>query len=78
MRDAKLTGYAPKLTEGVTPIQRIEVASRSIPCDGESATPGLGHPRIWLRINPGEDQVTCPYCSITYVLRPGVGGGEHH
>lgn len=78
MRDAKQTGYAPKLTEGVTPVQRVTVATRSIPCDGEGAAPGLGHPRVWLRINPDETQVTCPYCSITYVLAEGAGGDDHH
>ena len=78
MRDAKQTGYAPKLTEGVTPVQRIKVESRSVPCDGEIAGPGLGHPRVWLRINDGAQEVTCPYCSITYVLKAGAGGGDHH
>jgi uncharacterized Zn-finger protein len=78
MRDGNQTGYAPTPIAGVTPDQRIAVASRSTPCDGESATPGLGHPRIWLRINPGQDSVTCPYCSITYVLQPGAGDGDHH
>ncbi|MDB5372185.1 MAG: zinc-finger protein [Belnapia sp.] len=78
MRDAKQTGYAPKLTAGVTPVQRIEVTSRSLPCDGEIAGPGLGHPRVWLRINDGEQAVTCPYCSITYELKAGAGGDDHH
>jgi len=78
MRDAKLTGYAPIPTAGVTPVQRFEVDSRSIPCDGEIAISGLGHPRVWLRINDGETEVCCPYCSITYVLRPGAGDGDHH
>jgi uncharacterized Zn-finger protein len=78
MRDAKQTGYAPKPTAGVTPDQRIEVAQRSIPCDGEVGVGGLGHPRVWLRINDCETEVCCPYCSITYVLKAGAGGGDHH
>ena len=73
MRDAKQTGYAPKLTPGVTPVQQIEVVARSVPCDGETAGPGLGHPRVWLRIEDAERQVTCPYCSLTYVLKRGGG-----
>ena len=76
MRDAKQTGYAPKLVPGVTPEQRIEVATRSVPCDGEVATPGLGHPRIWLRMPDRE--ITCPYCSITYVLKAGADDGDGH
>ncbi len=78
MRDGNQTGYAPKPIPGVTPEQRIEVTSRSVPCDGESVTPGLGHPRVWLRMSTGEDRVTCPYCSITYVLKPGAGDDGHH
>ncbi len=77
MRDARITGYTPHLTPGVTPVQRIEVESRAVACDGEIATPGLGHPRVWLRIT--DQEVTCPYCSITYVLKAGAGdGGDHH
>ncbi|MDO9707560.1 zinc-finger domain-containing protein [Paracraurococcus lichenis] len=78
MRDGKITGYAPTLVPGVTPEQKIEVESRSVPCDGEVGVGGLGHPRIWLRLPIGPDQVTCPYCSITYVLKPGAGDDGHH
>ncbi len=78
MRDGKLTQYAPQATPGVTPTQRIEVTRRAIPCDGEVGVGGLGHPRVWLRINDGASEVTCPYCSITYVLAEGAGGDDHH
>jgi uncharacterized Zn-finger protein len=76
MRDQRQTGYAPRPVEGITPVQRIEVTTRNVPCDGEIAMPGLGHPRIWMRIEDRE--VTCPYCSITYVLKDGAGDGGHH
>lgn len=76
MRDPRLTGYAPHPVEGITPVQRIEVESRAVPCDGEIAIGALGHPRVWLRIT--DHEVTCPYCSITYVLKDGAGGGEQH
>jgi uncharacterized Zn-finger protein len=79
MRDPKLTGYAPQPVEGVTPDQRIEIESTVHPCDGEIGVGALGHPRVWLRMSPGRDDVTCPYCSITYVLKPGAGGdGDAH
>jgi uncharacterized Zn-finger protein len=78
MRDGNQTGYAPKPIQGVTPDQRIEVTSRSVPCDGEVGVGGLGHPRVWLPMTAGENQVTCPYCSITYVLKPGAGDDGHH
>lgn len=76
MRDPKQTGYAPKLVQGVTPDQRIEATSHNVPCDGETGVGGLGHPRVWLRIPDRE--VTCPYCSITYVLKPGVDDAAGH
>ena len=78
MRDPKLTGYAPIPVPGVTPVERIEIDSTNHPCDGEVGVGGAGHPRIWLRIPPDSDEVTCPYCSITYVLKPGAGGGDGH
>jgi uncharacterized Zn-finger protein len=76
MRDERQTGYAPKPVEGVTPVQRIEVTSRSVACDGRIGEDGLGHPRIWMRI--AEREVTCPYCSITYVLKDGAGDDDGH
>ena len=77
MRDPKLTGYAPIPVPGVTPVERIEIDSTNHPCDGEVGVGGAGHPRIWLRIPPDSDEVTCPYCSITYVLKPGARDGGH-
>ncbi len=75
MRDQHMTGYGPKPVVGVTPEQRVTVHSRKVACDGEAAS-GLGHPRIWLHIE-GHD-VTCPYCSITYVLAEGAGEDHGH
>ena len=77
MRDGNQTGYAPKPIEGVTPMQRVEVEDSSIPCDGEVGVGGLGHPRIWLRISVDQGEITCPYCSITYVLKPGADVDAH-
>lgn len=80
MRDPKLTGYAPHAVPGLTPDQRIEIESRVHPCDGEVGVGGLGHPRVWLRMPADGNEVTCPYCSITYALKPGadVGGAHGH
>ena len=36
----------------------------------------LGHPRIWMTIQ--DHEVTCPYCSITYVLAEGAGEDHGH
>ncbi|WP_198373016.1 zinc-finger domain-containing protein [Roseomonas rosulenta] len=79
MRDPLMTGYGPKFVEGLTPDQRVEVHARKVACDGEAAG-ALGHPRIWLHIEdrPEGRQVTCPYCSITYVLADGAGEDHGH
>jgi uncharacterized Zn-finger protein len=78
MRDERQTGYTPKPVEGITPVQRIEVTTRNVPCDGEVGVGDLGHPRIWMRIALDQREVTCPYCSITYVLKDGAGDDGHH
>ncbi len=75
MRDQRMTGYTPVLTPGVTPVQTFTVEKRSVPCDGGGDL-ALGHPRVWLRIE--DRQVTCPYCSRTYVLAEGAGDDHGH
>ncbi|WP_408887527.1 zinc-finger domain-containing protein [Teichococcus aestuarii] len=74
MRDANLTGYTPKATPGVTPEEILPAHSRVVTCDGGGGA--LGHPAVSLRIEA--TQVTCPYCSRTYVLQDGAGGDDHH
>ncbi|WP_159996300.1 zinc-finger domain-containing protein [Roseomonas sp. 18066] len=74
MRDPNLTGYTPKATPGVTPVDTQEVTSRVVTCDGGGGA--LGHPGVSLRIE--DKQVTCPYCSRTFILQDGAGGGDHH
>lgn len=74
MRDARQTGYTPVQVPGVTPEERITTERRAVPCDGGGGA--LGHPRVWLRIVGHE--VTCPYCSRTYVLAEGAGDDDHH
>ncbi|MBI0432910.1 zinc-finger domain-containing protein [Roseomonas sp. KE0001] len=74
MRDANLTGYAPMLLPGVTPEDLTEVQSRVVACNNGGGA--LGHPTVYLRIE--DRQVTCPYCSRTYVLAEGAGDDGHH
>jgi uncharacterized Zn-finger protein len=74
MRDPQLTGYTPIAVPGLTPEDRITVASRHVACDGGKGA--LGHPLIWMRIE--QHDVTCPYCSRTYVLAPGAGDEHGH
>jgi uncharacterized Zn-finger protein len=74
MRDPNLTGYTPKALPGVTPDDTLEVTSRVITCDGGGGV--MGHPGVALRIE--DRQVTCPYCSRTFVLQAGAGDDGHH
>jgi uncharacterized Zn-finger protein len=45
----------------------IPVASLEVVCDGGGGP--LGHPRVFLHIDQEQGQITCPYCSRTYVLK---------
>jgi uncharacterized Zn-finger protein len=74
MRDARQTGYTPVALPGVTPEEVVTVTSRSVGCDGGGGA--LGHPKVWMRIE--KTQVTCPYCSRTYVLADGAGDDHGH
>jgi uncharacterized Zn-finger protein len=74
MRDSRLTAYTPILTPGVTPVETFTVEHRTVACDGGGGA--LGHPRIFMRIK--DRQVTCPYCSRTYVLAEGAGEDHGH
>ncbi|WP_376097625.1 zinc-finger domain-containing protein [Roseomonas sp. CCTCC AB2023176] len=74
MRDPGRTGYAPNLVPGVTAEEKITVTTRHVGCDGGGGA--LGHPLIYLRLE-GEE-ITCPYCSRTFVLAPGAGADDNH
>lgn len=43
------------------------VTATRIACDGGA----LGHPRVWLAIDPEEGFVECGYCDKRFVLRGG-------
>jgi uncharacterized Zn-finger protein len=52
----------------------VEVTTSRVACDGGGA---LGHPRVWLSIDPRTGFVECGYCDRKYVLKPGAGGADH-
>ncbi len=78
MRDARQTGYTPVQLPGVTPEEMITVETRTVGCDGgaQGTASALGHPLVYMRIE--DRQVTCPYCSRTYVLAEGAGDDHGH
>lgn len=49
-----------------------EVTSSRIACDGGT----LGHPRVWLQIDPKTGEVECGYCDKKFVLAEGAGGAH--
>ncbi len=53
------------------PPEVIEVAKTLIACDGGGGA--LGHPRVWLQIDPQIGFVECSYCDRKYVLQKGAG-----
>jgi uncharacterized Zn-finger protein len=55
-------------------VERIDVDSRVVACDGGDGA--LGHPRVWLKIEG--TQIFCPYCSRLFVLRAGAGDDHGH
>ena len=63
------------MPDGATiPTETIHVDDRTVACDGGDG--GLGHPRVFLRIE--DHEVTCPYCSRHYVLNEGAGHCSGH
>ncbi len=55
--------------------ETIEVTSTRIACDG--GVGALGHPRVWLTIDPEKGFVECGYCDRRYVLKPGAAPDHH-
>jgi uncharacterized Zn-finger protein len=49
-----------------------EVTRTRIACDGGEGA--LGHPRVWLSIDPVHGWVDCPYCDKRFILKQGAGG----
>lgn len=49
-------------------IETVTVDKTAVPCDGGGGA--LGHPKVYLKIDPATGEVTCPYCSRHYVLDP--------
>ena len=56
----------------IPPPEVIKVTSTSVACDGAGdIAASLGHPRVYLRIDPETDFVECGYCDRRFVLEGG-------
>ena len=55
------------------PPEVYKVSAVQVACDGSGAvSPELGHPRVYLRIDPAVGWVECGYCDRRFVLEGGV------
>lgn len=57
-------------------IETIAVENLKVRCDGGGGP--LGHPRVYLHIEVESGKIVCPYCSRTYVLKPGARAVSGH
>ncbi|WP_112322321.1 zinc-finger domain-containing protein [Oceanibium sediminis] len=51
-----------------TDVPEVEIVTQKrVACDGGT----LGHPRVWLQIDPETGYVECGYCDKRYILKDG-------
>lgn len=63
--------------QGQPPPETILIRDSQVACDGVSDTaPALGHPRVFLRIDPAVGFVECGYCDRRFVLRGGPADSQ--
>ena len=57
----------------IPPPETIITKSPSVACDGSGeVAAALGHPRVYLRVNPDTGFVECGYCDRRFVLEGGA------
>ncbi len=58
--------------QSLPPPETIRVTSPAVICDGSGeVAAALGHPRVYLRIDPATGLVECGYCDRRFVLEGG-------
>lgn len=60
--------------------ETTRTASTRVRCEGASDVAGtaLGHPRVWLEIDPDIGFVDCGYCDRRFVLTGGPADSSTH
>jgi uncharacterized Zn-finger protein len=56
-------------------LETITASTTQVHCDGGGGS--LGHPRIYLHIEPEVGEIECPYCSRKYVLSKEARAAAH-
>ncbi len=55
------------------PPEVFKVSTAQVACDGSGAVSAeLGHPRVFLRIDPQVGMVECGYCDRRFILEGGA------
>ena len=64
--------YLRVMASEIPPPEVIRVTTVQVACDGSGeVSPALGHPRVYLRIEPDTGFVECGYCDRRFVLAGG-------
>ena len=59
----------PAAQDEIPPVRDVVyVDNSSVACDGDGGA--LGHPRVFLALDPATGEVECPYCSRRFIHRP--------
>jgi uncharacterized Zn-finger protein len=59
------------------PPETLTVHALQVACDGSGdISPALGHPRVFLRIDPDVGFVECGYCDRRFILAGGVADSQ--
>ena len=63
--------------QGLPPPETLKVATLQVACDGSGdIAPALGHPRVFLRIDPEVGFVECGYCDRRFVIEGGAADSQ--
>jgi uncharacterized Zn-finger protein len=63
--------------DALPPPETIRVDTLRVACDGSGeVAPALGHPRVFLQIDPSIGFVECGYCDRRFVLVGGVADNQ--
>ena len=56
----------------IPPPEVFKISTLQVACDGSGAvSPELGHPRVYLRIDPEVGFVECGYCDRRFIFNGG-------
>ena len=63
--------------QGPPPPEVIRITAPQVACDGSGeVSPELGHPRVFLRVDPALGFVECGYCDRRFVLAGGPADSQ--